>query len=994
MNSVIASKNKIPTGLVFLGGLLLYLLAVLPVCLRNGGLFFYYGDYNVQQVPFLIFAHRAVREGRFFWNPLVDLGGNMGGTFSFYLWGSPFFWLTVPFPEKWLPYMMPGIMALKYGTAAAAAYTWIRTQTKTDRAALVGAFLYAFSGFQACNIVFQHFHDATAFFPLYLLSFDRLVQGGAGVPRNAFGHRVDSISQPESGRGAGNISLLQHKYGEGSIPRSESGRRGVGIPRSEPGGGSILRPESGRGSDRASSYKNLQAVRKFAFMTALMAVINYYFFFGQVLFLVLYYIVRYGARRAKAEGFPAPAKEVLRILVSGAAGLLLSAFFLVQSVGGILGNTRVSKVLDGYDLLVYPDATTPLAILKSFFMVPDLVARGTLFSSDAIRNGSLAFYLPCFAMAGVFAFWRLRKKSWKKTLASVLCVIAFVPFLNAAFSAMNANYYARWFYMPVLLCACMTAEALEEEESEAFTKGAVLSLAVTAAFILLCWLPVKEGGKWSFTAICENRKLLMAEVRTTLLGMAALLAVVFLKRRRPGLFSSAGEDLKSAAPSLRNCNLFSNVGGKQKSEAPSPRDRMLFYGTGGNKPPEEESSPEKGSTDQAQGILNREDKKTPWLCAACIALVLFCCVSTTRTVVKNGSSLISHRGFEKWKRQMLTERPILGYSEEEQHSLEQELEPQEASLNEQKHVSLTAASDSVTGFSHGVDAPFSRVETDGTSTNYEMVWGYPTMHCFESTIHPSIIAWYRGIGMIRTVESTLPLERIGARAVMSVRYYIENTLVVPDNSYSDQGGMDGYTPLNEENGYNVYETENYIPMGFSFGSYMTEENYDLLKNGPISDRVLVKDLILSAEMAEKYGSLMDEDTDTAPGEMPYGEFYAHCQDRKESACTEFSFDKNGWHALAHMEKDNLLLFSIPYDEGFSVTIDGKPAQLERADFGLSAVFVPQGAHEIRALYMPVGFYPALFLSLAAAAALALTAACDAFKRRQQGGSGAALRFWL
>ena len=171
------SDNRIIIFMVFWGGVLIYLLAVLPFLISHKGLFFYYGDYNVQQVPFLIFAHRAVRQGRFFWNPLVDLGGNMTGTFAFYLWGSPFFWLTIPFPENWLVHIMPAIMALKYGTASAASYAWLRTQTRTARAAVLGSMLYAFSGFQACNIVFQHFHDVTAFFPLYLLAFDRFVQG-------------------------------------------------------------------------------------------------------------------------------------------------------------------------------------------------------------------------------------------------------------------------------------------------------------------------------------------------------------------------------------------------------------------------------------------------------------------------------------------------------------------------------------------------------------------------------------------------------------------------------------------------------------------------------------------------------------------------------------------------------------------------------------------------------------------------------------------------
>ena len=150
--------------------------AVLPFLVYHGGIFFYYGDYNVQQVPFYILAHRAVREGHFFWNPFIDLGSSMGGSMSFYLWGSPFFWLTIPFEEKLIPYILPIIMSLRYGTAMLTSYVWIRRQVREESWAVIGSLLYTFSGFQACNIVFQHFHDATVLFPLYLLSFDDIVQ--------------------------------------------------------------------------------------------------------------------------------------------------------------------------------------------------------------------------------------------------------------------------------------------------------------------------------------------------------------------------------------------------------------------------------------------------------------------------------------------------------------------------------------------------------------------------------------------------------------------------------------------------------------------------------------------------------------------------------------------------------------------------------------------------------------------------------------------------
>ena len=61
MKAAYDKKKKRPVPLaplallaVFTGGMLTYLLAVLPFLIDHGGLFFYYGDYNVQQVPFLI----------------------------------------------------------------------------------------------------------------------------------------------------------------------------------------------------------------------------------------------------------------------------------------------------------------------------------------------------------------------------------------------------------------------------------------------------------------------------------------------------------------------------------------------------------------------------------------------------------------------------------------------------------------------------------------------------------------------------------------------------------------------------------------------------------------------------------------------------------------------------------------------------------------------------------------------------------------------------
>ncbi len=160
----------------FFLGLGLSFLIFLPFLLVDGGRFLFYGDFNVQQVPFYRLAHDAVRQGNFGWNHLTDLGANFIGSYSFYLLGSPFFWLTIPFPSSWMQFLMGPLLILKFACAALTGYIYIHRYTKSQDTALIGAVLYAFSGFSIYNIFFNHFHEAIVFFPLMLAALDEYME--------------------------------------------------------------------------------------------------------------------------------------------------------------------------------------------------------------------------------------------------------------------------------------------------------------------------------------------------------------------------------------------------------------------------------------------------------------------------------------------------------------------------------------------------------------------------------------------------------------------------------------------------------------------------------------------------------------------------------------------------------------------------------------------------------------------------------------------------
>ncbi len=336
----------------FLYGIGLSLLFFVPFILFDKGYFLFYGDYNVQQVPFYQMCHDAVRSGNWGWSWSTDLGANFIGSYSFYLLGSPFFWLTIPFPSWMVPHLMGPLLILKFGCATLTSFIYLRRYVRHPDYAIVGALLYAFSGFSVYNIFFNHFHEAIVFFPLMLWAMDE---------------------------------YMYHR------------RRGV-----------------------------------FALTVFLCCTINYYFFAGQVVFLILYWSVR-----MLSGSWSISVRDFLLLFCEAVIGVLCSCILLIPTVLAVIQNPRVNDPPNGWSALLYDYNQRYLHILECFFFPPDIPARPNFTPNSEAKWASLGAWFPLFSMSGVIAFLQSRKKHWLKTLLFVLFLMALVPILNAAFQAVQ-----------------------------------------------------------------------------------------------------------------------------------------------------------------------------------------------------------------------------------------------------------------------------------------------------------------------------------------------------------------------------------------------------------------------------------------------------------------------------------------------------------------------------------------------------------------------------
>ncbi len=730
----------------------------IPFLVFDKGMFIYYGDYNSQQIPFYILAQNAVKTGQTGWHWSVDLGANFVGSFSFYLLGSPFFWFTTLFPTSWVPYLLAPMLILKFAFCGLTGFAFIRRFTKTNEAAMIGAMLYAFSGFNIYNIFFNHFHEAVVVFPLLLIALEELMLNG---------------------------------------------RKGV-----------------------------------FALAVALCAVTNYFFFFGQVVFVILYFFVR-----VFCGGYRLTVKKFTSLLFEAIVGVMISCLLLLPSVLAILGNPRTSEMLLGYDMVIYNKPQRIGLILQNLFFMPDPPANPIFFSGADSKWSSVSAFLPLFSLTGVITFFVNKRRNFIKVLLGICLIIALVPILNSMFAAFNWNYYARWFYMPIIFMSIATAISLEDYRGR-FKFGMISVLVAILGFGMIAVIPSKIDGQIELFKLPPQPLLVALYV---LIGLLMLLLLWFLLR---------------------------NFGKSQR-----------FY--------------------RLTGIM------------VCVSVVISsACIMT------------------------------IGRARGESY------DEIKAVLTAKERFNLASEED---GF-YRIDEY--KAHQNNTSENGPMIWGMHTIQTFQSVVPVSIMEYYDKIGQERNVASRPETTALGTRGLTSVRYLLN----AKDRGEDMQPSMRGFEFIGIQGDYDVYENENFIPMGFTYDYYMDEYIFDDLVQVK-RDVAMLKAILLSDEDIERYGGLLKLVPHDEIVRNSDNDYVNACNERKSTSNGTFSHDNEGFSATITLDRDNLVFYSVPYEKGWSATVNGVEAPIIKANVGFMAVKADKGDNEIRFTYKTPGLSTGIKISL-------------------------------
>ena len=743
---------------VFLLALALGFIIYLPFLIMDSGMFVYYGDYNVQQIPFYQMCHDMIRSGETGWNWYTDLGSNFIGSYAFYLMGSPFFWLTIPFPSEAVPYLLAPLMMLKLATAAVTSFGYLKRFVKNPGYAMLGGLMYAFSGYSIYNIFFNHFHEVIAFFPLLLIAMEEF--------------------------------FIEE-------------RRGT-----------------------------------FALAVGLLAVVNYYFFFGEVIFAVLYFTVCAFTRKE----YRVTVKKFLLLGVEAVIGLLMAGCLLLPSIMMVLSNPRLDNWLLGWSGLFYGNEQRYGLILSSLFFPPDVPAYPNMFPDSNAKWSSVSLYLPMFSTVGVIAWFKMKKKDWLKKLLLISLFIALIPILNSAFSLFNSAYYARWFFMPLLLMAAATVQALEQAEPNTLRSGIRWTLLAVLGFSVIAIFPKSgEEEEIVFGQLMEYPERFIAYLAIVLAG---LLMVTLLVRM--------------------------------------PKRQMIRPATG------------------------------------CLAL-LICTTSIVMLAIGKGNATTVHRVIDM--------------------GLNGSFETIAADTDDVYRIDMYNSGD------------------NRCMDNFPMYWKIPTIQSFHSVVSGSIFTFYDLLGIERNVASRPDISYSGLRILTSCKYLLT---YVNEEKYED---IPGHFFFNDAATTEIYTNDNYVPMGFAYSFYLTDE--DIEQAGDDVDCLLLNGVYLSDEQIEKYSDILFQLPDALPIPTTEEQLSQAANRLRDNSCDSFIRDKTGFTASFTDDTDRLVFFSVPWDAGWSATVNGEPVEIENVSGGMMAVRVPAGTSEIRFDYRTPGLTAGFLITLGA-----------------------------
>ena len=255
---------------------------------------------------------------------------------------------------------------------------------------------------------------------------------------------------------------------------------------------------------------------------------------------------------------------------------------------------------------------------------------------------------------------------------------------------------------------------------------------------------------------------------------------------------------------------------------------------------------------------------------------------------------------------------------------------------------------------------YTRIDYSMKLRNYGLLRDQSSLTCFTSLRASGVgrFVSMAGFGFDESTTVTPQNADPALYALLSVTEYHQ----WPEDRALDDAVPEGFLYDREENGASVYVSEAAVPMGFLQTTY-TGTHHQRMDSETVGSVMLAAATLDDAGI-EKLSAKMDKlDVYAIP------DWQESAARLRANSCDRFETTADGFTAHIDAKEAGLLVFTIPYDKGFSATVDGQKTEILPCDVAFMGVWMEPGEHEIVFTYRTRALGLGIAMSVIAAAVL-------------------------
>ena len=203
---------------------------------------------------------------------------------------------------------------------------------------------------------------------------------------------------------------------------------------------------------------------------------------------------------------------------------------------------------------------------------------------------------------------------------------------------------------------------------------------------------------------------------------------------------------------------------------------------------------------------------------------------------------------------------------------------------------------------------------------------------WNSNIEGSSFNFYNSMGINRGVSTQISIYDKDLQEFLSIKYIILD--------YLDENLIQLYGEPIEENKYYIYINENYKPFGIDYNYYILESDFNKIANENKSN-ILNNAVVINKEQLKKYNNILTE-------------YEQGVENESDLYQNEFTLTNDGFKANIKSSKEKVIVYTVPYSDGWTATINGTTTEIEKVDGGLMAIKIKKGENKIEFNYYPPG----------------------------------------